>query len=30
MKVEDLVIKAKNGDNEAFNRINSRISRNVI
>ncbi len=30
MKIIDLVNKAKNGDNEAFNRTNIRISRNII
>ena len=30
MKQEELVKKAKKGDNEAFNRINIRKSRNAI
>lgn len=30
MKIIDLVNKAKNVDNEAFNRTNIRISRNII
>ena len=30
MKVEELVELAKAGDNEAFNRLNIRISRSVI
>lgn len=30
MEIDDLVKRAKNGDNEAFNRFNIRISRNAI
>ena len=30
MKIEKLVKKAKNGDNDAFNRINIGIPRNII
>lgn len=30
MKIIDLVYRAKNGDNEAFNRIDTRIPRNII
>lgn len=30
MKVEKLVEQAKAGDNEAFNRLNIRISRGIV
>lgn len=30
MKSNDLIVRARNGDKEAFNRFDIRISRNII